>query len=414
MKTNKWIEFIGGNSLLFTAVTAFIIALMVLILTQIDFIFTPFIVILSNALMPFIIAILAYYLLKPLVTFLTERNISRIWAVSIVFIALFLLLGISIAILIPLLGNQLQNLFESMPAFINSFFESIQNLIQNLPANEFFDQVLEWMQGVVDGFFSNFGQIISASLSNVTGIISGVTNVFFTLAVAPIVLFFLLKDERKFVDGLLYVTPPKWRQSLIRIGTEVNLQVGAYIKGQVTIAFINGILMYIGFTLISLSYAGSLGLLGGVLSIIPYIGPTLTFIPALIIATFDSFTTVILLIVVWLVIQFIEGNLIEPNIMGSRLQVHPVTIIITLLVMGDLFGLFGLVFGIPMYAILKVIVSHFYRIFKLRYNEFYGHEAGEYNISTWNCNKFGDDDLQETKAAYVEYLYRNNEEDEEK
>lgn len=405
MKKTKWIKFLGGNSLLYTALVLFLISLTILILTQIDFIFTPLIVILSNVLMPFIIAILFYYLLKPAVSFLTKHNVKQTWAVTIVFLALIAILAVSIAVLFPIIGEQIQNLFEIMPVFINDIFNGIQDLIQNLPANDIIDQVISWLQGVIDTFFNNFGQILSSSLSNVSGFVSGVTNVFFTLAVAPIILFFLLKDEEKIVNGLLFVTPPKWRQGLIRVGTEINLQVGAYIKGQFTIAVINGVMMYFGFTMIGLSYAGALGVLGGILSIIPYIGPTLTFIPALIIAAFDSFTTVLLLIVVWLVIQFVEGNLIEPNIMGKQLEVHPVTIIVMLLVMGDLFGLFGLVFGIPMYAILKVIVAHFYRSIKMRYNEYFGDDAGEFKVDTWESDEFGDEDILETKESYVQYLY---------
>lgn len=402
-KTTKWINFIGGSNLLFTVGVAFLAALTVLILTQIDFIFTPIVVIASNVLMPLIIAILLYYLLDPLVSLLSKK-MNRIWAVAIVFILIFFIIGLLTAFLIPLLEDQVTNLIETMPVFIENVLSEAQTISQNLPANDFFSQLIEQAQSVADSLFNNFGDILSTGLTNVSGLVSSVTNVFFTLAVSPIILFFLLKDEEKIVRGLLYLMPPKWRQGLIHIGTEVNIQVGAYIKGQFTIAVINGVMMYIGFLLIGLNYAGVLGVFGGFMSIIPYIGPTVTFIPALIIAMFDSFTQVLLLIVVWLVIQFVEGNLIEPNIMGKQLQVHPVTIIITLLVMGDLFGLFGLVFGIPMYAILKVIVTYYFRLFKVRYNKYYGDIAGEYNVDYWESDKFGDEDIEETKEEFTRYL----------
>lgn len=402
-KTTKWINFIGGSNLLFTVGVAFLAALTVLILTQIDFIFTPIVVIASNVLMPLIIAILLYYLLDPLVSLLSKK-MNRIWAVAIVFILIFFIIGLLTAFLIPLLEDQVTNLIETMPVFIENVLSEVQTFSQNLPANDFFSQLIEQAQSIADSLFNNFGDILSTGLTNVSGLVSSVTNVFFTLAVSPIILFFLLKDEEKIVRGLLYLMPPKWRQGLIHIGTEVNIQVGAYIKGQFTIAVINGVMMYIGFLLIGLNYAGVLGVFGGFMSIIPYIGPTVTFIPALIIAMFDSFTQVLLLIVVWLVIQFVEGNLIEPNIMGKQLQVHPVTIIITLLVMGDLFGLFGLVFGIPMYAILKVIVTYYFRLFKVRYNKYYGDIAGEYNVDYWESDKFGDEDIEETKEEFTRYL----------
>lgn len=403
MKKTRWIDFLGGYSLLFTVVIAFLVAITIFVLTKIEFIFTPLIVIVSNILMPLIIAVLLYYLIDPLVTKMSQK-MSRTWAVALVFILIFVLIGLFTAVLIPVLEEQVTNLIETIPVFIDDMLTQAQNFAQNLPANDVFNQLIDQAQNISDSVFHNFGDVLSTGLTNVSGVVSGVTNVFFTLAVAPIILFFLLKDEQKIVRGLLYFTPPKWRQGLIRIGTEVNIQVGAYIKGQFTIAILNAIMMFIGFSLIGLNYAGALGVLGGIMSLIPYIGPTMTFVPAVIIAGFDSFTKVLLLVGVWLLIQFIEGNLIEPNVMGKQLHVHPVTIIVTLLVMGDLFGLFGLVFGIPMYAILKVIVSYFFRLFKARYNKYFGHEVGEYQIDRWHSDKFGDDNIEETKDAYVEYL----------
>lgn len=403
MKKTRWIDFLGGYSLLYTVVVTFLVAITIFVLTKIEFIFTPLIVIVSNILMPLIIAVLLYYLIDPLVTKMSQK-MNRTWAVVLVFILIFVLIGLFTAILIPVLEEQVNNLIETMPVFIDDMLTQAQNIAQNLPANDVFNQLIDQAQNISDTIFNNFGDVLSTGLTNVSGVVSGVTNAFFTLAVAPIILFFLLKDEQKIIRGLLYFTPPKWRQGLIRIGTEVNIQVSAYIKGQFTIAILNAIMMFIGFSIIGLNYAGALGFFGGIMSLIPYIGPTMTFVPAVIIASFDSLTKILLLIVVWLLIQFIEGNLIEPNIMGKQLHVHPLTIIVTLLVMGDLFGLFGLIFGIPMYAILKVIVSYFFRLFKARYNKYFGHEAGEYQIDCWHSDKFGDNNIEKTKDAYVEYL----------
>lgn len=411
MKKTNWISFLGGNNSLYTAAVALLITLTILVMTQINFIFTPLVAIVSNVLMPFIIAVLLYYLLVPLVSMLSKTKIGRTWSVAIVFVGILALLGLIIAVLVPLLQEQVTSLIESMPAFIDNVFNSVQNLLSNLPANDMFNEGINQLQDFSETIFSNAGEFISQSMTNVTGLVSSVTNVFFTIATAPIILFFLLKDEQKIVRGLLFATPPKWRRGLIRIGTEINIQVGAYIKGQFTIAVLNGIMMYIGFTLIGLNYSGALGLFGGVMSLIPYIGPTLTFVPAALIAVFDSFSRVLMLIGVWMVIQFIEGNLVEPNIMGKQLKIHPLTIIVTLLVMGDLFGLFGLVFGIPMYAILKVIAGHFFGLFKERYNHYFGHESGEYDIDIWDSDEFGDRDIEQTKEAYVQFLYNENQEE---
>jgi len=112
--------------------------------------------------------------------------------------------------------------------------------------------------------------------------------------------------------------------------------------------------------------------------VIPYLGPTIAITPAIIIAIVHSPFMLLKLAIVWIVVQFLEGNFISPNIMGKTMQIHPLTIIIVLLVAGNLFGLIGVILGIPGYAILKVLVSYLYNKFKNRYNHYYGDEYGKY------------------------------------
>lgn len=169
-KTTKWINFIGGSNLLFTVGVAFLAALTVLILTQIDFIFTPIVVIASNVLMPLIIAILLYYLLDPLVSLLSKK-MNRIWAVAIVFILIFFIIGLLTAFLIPLLEDQVTNLIETMPVFIENVLSEAQTISQNLPANDFFSQLIEQAQSIADSLFNNFGDILSTGLTNVSGLV---------------------------------------------------------------------------------------------------------------------------------------------------------------------------------------------------------------------------------------------------
>lgn len=145
-----------------------------------------------------------------------------------------------------------------------------------------------------------------------------------------------------------------------------------------------GILMFIGFTVIGLEYNGVLAVMAAFTSIIPYLGPILTFIPALIIALFTSWWMVGKLLIVWMLVQFIEGNVIQPNIMGKQLDIHPLTIIVVLLVAGDLLGLVGLILGVPLYAIIRVLVRYGFQRFKERYNSYYGDQAGEYEINDLN------------------------------
>lgn len=380
MKKTRWINFLGGNDLLFTLVVLILLGIVFYLFNQVDYIFTPILVIVSNLLMPLVIALLLYYLLDPVVDLLEKWKIKRIFGVTILFVVIIAVLVVGIGALLPLLRDQVISFVENFPNFIDSVVESITGWLSSLPFGTEIETFIEEGENFLSEIPNNIDQYLTDGLSGLTSVVSGVTNFVVTLVTFPIILFFMLKDEKKFFNAVLSGVPPKWRESLLRVSSEVNTQVGAYVKGQLIIATSIGVMMFIGFTIIGLEYSGVLAIIAGFTSIIPYLGPTLAFLPALVIALIDSWWMVLQLLIVWAVVQFVDGNLIEPNVMGRQLNVHPLTIVIVLLVMGDLLGLFGLILGVPIYAILKVIVVHFFQQFKKRYNKYYGDIAGEYEV----------------------------------
>lgn len=380
MKKTRWINFLGGNNLLFSLVVLIMLGIIFFLYNQVEYLFTPILVIASNILMPFIIALLLYYLFSPFVDFLEKRKVKRIYGVAILYLLLIGVLVVGIGSLYPLLRDQVTSFVENIPEFTDSVIALITGWVQTLPFGDELQSFIEEGESFIASIPDNLDQYLTDGFSGLSAVMTGLTNVVVTIITFPIILFFLLKDEKRFFYAVLGIVPPKWRENLIRVSTEINTQVGAYVKGQLIIASSIGVMMFIGFTIIGLEYSGVLAVIAGFTSIIPYIGPTLAFIPALVIAMMDSWWMIIQLLLVWAVVQFIDGNLIEPNVMGKQLNVHPLTIIIVLLVMGDLLGLFGLIFGIPIYAIVKVIVVHMFQQFKKRYNKYYGDVAGDYEV----------------------------------
>ena len=380
MKKTRWINFLGGLDLVYTLSVIILLGIVFFLFNQVSYVFTPILVLVSNILIPFVIALLLYYLFSPLIDFLEEHKVKRIYGVSLLFLLLVGLMVLGVVLLFPLLQNQVTSFIDRFPSIIDSLIGSVTGWIQNLPFGEEIDTFIQEGESFISGIPDNINQYLTEGFSGLSSVMSGLTNIVVVVVTFPIILFFLLKDEQRFFHALMAVAPPKWREDLVRVSSEVNSQVGAYVKGQLIIASSIGVMMFIGFTIIGLQYNGILAIIAGFTSIIPYIGPTLSFIPALIIALIDSWWMVLQLVLVWMAVQFIDGNLIEPNVMGKQLNVHPLTIIIVLLVMGDLLGLFGLIFGVPIYAILKVIVTHVFELFKKRYNKYYGDVSGDYDV----------------------------------
>lgn len=391
MKNSKWFNFFGGYDLVMALILLIGIGGVIWLSAQLDFIFRPLFILLSNILLPIIISFLFYFLINPIVDFVEKRGLKRLWGIVIIYILIVLIVVGAGIYLFPILQDQFTSFFNQIPTLINSLVENIISGLQNYQAVSVLENLYAQLQETVSDFFSNIGSYITTGLNQISSIISSITSVVITIFTVPIILFFLLKDDEKMFFAALKMMPPSWRADFIMLAKQVQNQVGAYIKGQLTIAFANGIMMYIGFKLIGLNYSGVIAIIGGVFSIIPYLGPTLTFIPAALVALMTSFTQFALLVVVWLIVQFIEGNLIEPNVMGHNLSVHPLTIIILLIIMGDLFGIFGLIFGVPIYAIVKVLVTYAFNSYKARYNKYFGHISGEYQIQAKNTQHFSDD-----------------------
>ena len=381
-KSTRWIKFLGGNNILFTFVVLFLIGATILLYSQLDFILQPIFTILSAVLTPLVISFILFYLLDPLVSFLEKKNIGRIWSIVALYTVVVALLAWLVIWLIPILSQQLNDLVEATPALFDTITDFVNDILARFSFNQDQQDIVNEGLSFFENIESNIMGFVTQGFTGVGSIISSVTNVFVILLMVPIILFFLLKDGSNFLVGFMGKVPPGSRKDIASIIRAIDTQVGSYIKGQILIAIINGVLMFIGFTIISLNYSGVLAVAGGFLSFIPYLGPTLTFIPAAIVALTDSFWTLGQLGLVWAVIQFIEGNLVEPNIMGRRLNVHPVTIILILLIMGELLGLIGMILGVPIYAILKVFATFIFGKFQERYNKYYGETEGIYMTET--------------------------------
>ena len=360
-KPTRWINFLGGRNLIFTLVALLLMGAVLWLFSQLDFLFDPFVTIFKAISGPLILTMVLYYLFNPIIDWLEAKGIKRVISVAALFIILIGLVVVAVVLISPIIQKQVLSLVSSFPDYVDKTIKMLTKLFDNSPFEESLDQTMEKLQNWSEGLSSR----LTDYLSNV---LKGASNV---------ITFFLLKDDRKFFHYVTKLIPPRFRKDAKAIAGSMNTQVGAYLKGQVLVSIAIGLLTFLGFVIIGMPYAGSLSLLTGVTAIIPYIGPFIAFIPAFIVALMSSFGMLIKMCLVWVIVQMSNGHLIEPAVMGKHLLVHPITIVLVLLVMGDLMGMFGLIFGIPIYAVIKVLCIYFFRKLKSRYNRFYG-EYGKY------------------------------------
>ncbi|WP_010529806.1 AI-2E family transporter [Lentibacillus jeotgali] len=378
MKTSRFMRFLGGRDLVFGVALLILIGITIFIYTKVSFIFNPVLTILSTVLPPVILAFIAYYLLNPIVNLLERVHINRIWGIIIIILGISGLLTGLILLTAPAIETQVKELASKFPTYLQQMGEGIDTWIQNSFLAPYYEQGYAWFTSNLSNVTSRITEHLGGAVEGVQNVASTITSVVVAIITFPFILFFLLKDGDHFKRFCLKLLPPRYRDEANQILHNMDIQVGSYIQGQIIVASCIGILLYIGYLIIGLDYAITLAIIAGITSVVPYLGPMVAITPAIIIAIVNSPIMLLKLGIVWAAVQFLEGNFVSPNVMGKTMQIHPLTIIIVLLVAGNLFGIVGVILGIPGYAILKVIAVFFFEKFKARYNRYYGEDYGAY------------------------------------
>ncbi|RAZ70273.1 AI-2E family transporter [Planococcus maitriensis] len=370
----NYIRFLGGRNTLFTLLILILIGLVVFIFREVSFIFNPLNVFMKTVVLPVVLALILYYLLRPVLRLLERFKIPRIWGILIIFLGGIGLLTLLSVLVFPFLREQFQNLIEEFPDYFMRLLNNIDQFLRNSLVGDYYRDSSFNIEALIATLPASIADTLQATvtgiITRVTSWISTITGVILSIVIVPFILFYLLKDGDKLPGYFLKLLPPRFRDDTREVLKDADKQLGAYIQGQLIVAFCIGVMVYIGFLIIGMDYALLLGALAMVTSIVPYIGPAIAITPAAIIALVTSPFMLVKLAIVWTVVQLVEGNLISPQVMGKTMYIHPVTIIFVLLTAGSLFGVVGVILGIPMYALLRVIVSHLYKLFKRRYNRY--------------------------------------------
>ncbi|WP_405098996.1 AI-2E family transporter [Oceanobacillus sp. FSL H7-0719] len=379
-QTTRFINFLGGKNLFFLFALLALIGVTIFIYNKVAFVFHPFFVIFSTVAPPLILAFIAYYLLNPIVNLLERLRIQRIWGILIIILAIGGIITGLVLLTAPSIETQVKELAANFPRYLSELGASITSWVQNSFLGPYYEEGYNWVVNNFSDIPGIIGGYVVNALQSVQNVASTVTNVIVAIVTFPIILFFLLKDGTRFKDYFLKLLPPGFRKDVNQILHNMDTQVGSYIQGQIIVATCIGIMLYIGYLIIGMDYAITLAIVAAITSVVPYLGPTIAITPALIIAMVDSPFMLIKMVIVWIAVQFLEGNFVSPNIMGRTMKIHPLTIIIVLLVAGNLFGVVGVILGIPGYAILKVLVQYLFGKFKARYNKHFGESFGFYPI----------------------------------
>jgi len=355
-------EKLKQSKLMFWSCELLIIATLILVSSKINFIFQPIGTFFSTLFAPVLIAGFLYYLLNPIVKLLMKIKIKRIWAVAIVLLLLVAAIIWILLSVIPSLIQQISSIASNIPDFISRVETWLNNMAQlpifkEVDINHYLNQLDISYAKIIQQFLSG----ISNSLGSLVGTIASATIVIIT---APFILFYMLKDGEKMVPTVKKFFPEKRRDQIVELLGQLNKTLANYISGQAIECLFVGTFTFLGYLIIGVNYAFLFGVIAGLTNLIPYLGPYLGLAPAFLVTVFNDPVKALLCCVVVLIVQQLDGNVIYPNVIGKSLKIHPLTIIIVLLVAGNIAGLIGIFLGVPFYAICKTIISYVIKIVK--------------------------------------------------
>lgn len=350
IQTNRFFRFLIGIILVFLAIY---------LGDKVNFIFDPIISFISIILVPLMLAGFFYYLLRPLVDMMHKRKMNRTAAVLLIYLVISLITVGFVLGVWPLLRSQFVGFVESLPDLLNMLGTQMKELEESGVIAQFFPEGTNILSKVTD--------IINQGLTVVTNYLASLVSFFSSfvmiLFVAPIMLFFMLKEGNKFGETIVRFLPRRFRDEGTNMLDEIDDSLSGFIVGRVLTNVALGILMYIGFLIIGLPYALLLTVVSVIMNFIPFVGAIVSSIPIVIIAFIQEPSMAIWALVIILVAQQIQDNVLAPYIMNKTLDIHPITTIVVVLVGGDIGGLIGMLLAIPIYMIVKIVVSRVYNVF---------------------------------------------------
>ncbi len=310
---------------------------------------------------PVVLSIALIYILNPLVNWFERRRIPRIIGAFLAFLAMLLVIaGIGLAV-IPLVADQGSELAGRFPEIYDDTVAEIENLAGSFGFEDAdlwsYDRLQEFIQDpeAQDAILS----VVWDRLGEVT---TGFLETILVFVLAPVVAFYALIDLPRVREEAVSLIPSPHREEVLHVSRRLGGAVGGFLRGQMLVALIVGIMTSVGFRIIGLEFWLIIGMIAGALNIIPFVGPwvggflgvTVGFVTA-------DLQTAILAAIVALVVQQIDNHLISPNVLRATVHLHPAVIILLILLGGGLGGIWGVLLAVPIGAILKILAGHLWR-----------------------------------------------------
>ena len=307
---------------------------------------------LRDIIMILLFAIIIASGVTPFANWLDKKRFPRLLGVALLYLSVFVLIAFVISLMVPFISAQINQLIQDLPNFINKVSDSLDK-VQDSRYVDLFSEAQNLLDSA-SGYLQAFSGSVFGFIVNIFG---GLVSF-----AAIIIISFYLSVMRNGVESFIRsVVPREYEGIVTRVWRRAETKVGKWLQGQMLLALIVGLAVYIVMSLMGIKFALLLGFLAMVLELVPHVGPVLAAIPAVVLGFSTSTTLGIWVIVAWILIQQIENHILVPLILGKSVGLHPVIVIVSLLIGAKLAGILGMVLAVPVAAVVVEILEELMR-----------------------------------------------------
>jgi predicted PurR-regulated permease PerM len=321
-------------------------------------IFVIFLTVFSSILLPFVAGMALAYFLDPVADWLERRGLSRMMATVVILITFVLLFALSLIIIIPVVVAQASDFITRIPGYISS--------LQQLVAGTGSTILPDWVAAQVESIRENFSKLLAEGAGFIGTLLTQIWNsgkslldVVSLLVVTPVVAFYLLLDWDRMIKKVDSWIPRDHVQTVRQIASDMDTTIAGFVRGQGSMCLILAIYYAVGLSLAGLNFGLLIGFATGMLSFIPYVGATLCLLIAGGVALVQfgaDYVSIAIVLGVYFTGQFMEGNVLQPKLVGGSVGLHPVWLMFALFAFGAMFGFVGLLIAVPAAAAVGVLV----------------------------------------------------------
>lgn len=327
--------------------------IVIILIGYLSYVFSDILIILG-------ISILLAMIFNPLVHYLHYKGLPKSGAVFIVFLISAFFIFIGLYYLIPKITGQIQAISQ---AISKNKIDSVMTQIEEFAKNSIPLIDAEGFAEKISQFFSN---TLFNSFNNISNILSSIVSILAILVIVPFITFFLLKDNTKIIKGIINILPNRYFEMVFMVIYKIRVQLGRYVRSWLLDALLVGLLSGIGLTILGIKNSFTIGLIAALGHLIPYFGPIVGGVPAIIISVvqFGNLSMLPSIIIMFLIVYAIDNGIIQPNVFSKSTDMHPLMIIILIIAGSKIMGMVGMLLAVPAATVVKTAVRETYLGYK--------------------------------------------------